>query len=323
LTTSTTAGTDGRFTFTGIEPVAGRNYVATADYQGVLYASAIAAFPGNTPALDLPLTVYETTADIGAVQVGRLHLVFDFASDGVVQVLELWLLSNTGDRTVFTADQGLIDITLPEGASGLSFDGGTVGDRFELTPTGFRDRRELVPGENTGEIIFSYNLPYDGSSKLDRQAPYPVMATVAMVSGEGPQVSGDGFTDMGLRQVSGMSLHTYQRGPAQAGETISLELSGQPTAAAAPSTSTQVAPVIAAAAALALALIAAVLIWFRPWRRRARPAPAAEQAGDEDAALWAIASLDYEFAEGKIDPASYQARRAELIRRAQEASHRD
>jgi mono/diheme cytochrome c family protein len=317
LTESQRVGPAGSFAFDGLEPTAGRSYVVTADYQGVLYATDIGELPAGSNDLELPLTVYETTTETKDVQVGRLHLLFNFPTKDVVQVVELWLLSNLGDRTVYGGDTGLIEVDLPPGATGLSLDGGTIGDRFELTPTGFRDRRELIPGENTGELVFSYNLPYDGSLDIVRRPAYPVAATVAMVPGGGPEVIGQGFTDTGLRQISGASLHSYERGPAQAGDEIALTLRGRAAAAGSAPTS-GVQPIVFGAAALVLALIGAGLIWFRPRRRAApaavQPATTVEPVPDEDRILWAIASLDNEFAAGKIDLASYQARRAELLK---------
>jgi mono/diheme cytochrome c family protein len=327
-------GAGGIFTFVGIEPTLGRAYVVTADYQDVLYASDIGELPDSAE-LELPLTVFEITAATEAVQVSRLHLLFDFPAEDVVQVVELWLLSNLGDRTVHGGETGAIEVDLPEGASGLSLDGGTIGDRFELTPGGFRDRRELVPGDNTSELVFSYNLPYDGSLDLVRQPAYPVAATVAMVSGDGPQVVADDFVDMGLRQVSGASLHSYERGPAQAGEAIALTLRGRPSAGGAAAAGVQ--PILLGAAALVLALVGAGLIWpsrpggppwlvartgFRPKRRHEEMDEGAalpDDEVDEDKILWAIASLDNDFAAGKIEPAAYQARRADLLRFVQTA----
>jgi mono/diheme cytochrome c family protein len=309
----------GAFAFEGIEPALGRVYVVTADYQEVLYASEIGELR-DTPELELPLTVFESTAATEAVEISRLHLLFDFPAEGVVQVVELWLLSNLGDRTVYGGETGVLEVALPEGASGLSLDGGTIGDRFELTPDGFRDRQELVPGENTGELVFSYNLPYDGSLELVRQPAYPVAATVAMISGDGPRVVGEQFTDMGLRQVSGASLHSYERGPAEAGDAIRLTLQGRPSfGGGAPS---DLQPIAIGAAALVLALVGAGLIWFRPKRERdeARETVGAFDAvDDEDKVLWAIASLDNDFAAGKIEAATYQTRRADLVRSLQTA----
>jgi mono/diheme cytochrome c family protein len=320
LTVSQPVGANGRFAFEGVAHAPGRVFVATTDYQNVLYASEIGQFASGEPTLELPLTIYESTEATDQVEVSRLHMVFDFPTDDLIQVVELWLLSNLGDRTVAGGESGAIEIALPEGASGLSLDGGTVGDRFELTAEGFRDRRELVPGANTGELVFSYILPYDGSREIVRRSAYPVAATVAMVTGEGARLDGDGFVDTGVREVTGARLRSYERGPAQGGEDITLTLRGRPRPAGGPS---QAAPLALGAAALLLAVIGAALIWFRP-RLAQRPAgpPAGEDSSDVERTLWAIASLDNEYAAGKLDSATYQARRSELVRRA-EAADRD
>lgn len=317
-TQSVTVGPDGLFAFEGLERATGRVYVVTTDYGGVLYASEIGELPIESDILELPLRVYETTADTGAVRVSRMHVLFDFPAEGVAQVVELWLLSNLGDRTVYDADRGALEVSLPEGASGLSLDGGAIGDRFELTDGGFRDRRELVPGENTSQLVFSYNLPYDRRMEFDRRAEYPVEAVVAMVPEGGPSVSGDGIQDMGPREVAGASLHTYELGAVPAGSDVTFTLRGRAGSGA--SSLTAAEPIGLGAAALTLALVTAGLIWFRPKRRATSSSTAAP--GDE-AILWAIASLDNEFAAGAIDAEAYYARRGELLRRAEEAAERD
>ena len=317
-TQSGTVGADGSFAFEGLERATGRVYVVTTDYGGVLYASEIGELPLESDILELPLRLYETTADTDAVRVSRMHLLFDFPAEGVAQVVELWLLSNLGDRTVYDGDRGALEVSLPQGASGLALDGGAIGDRFELTDGGFRDRRELVPGENTSQLVFSYNLPYDRRLEFDRRAEYPVEAVVAMVPEGGPSVSGDGIQDMGSREVAGASLHTYELGAVPAGSEVTFTLRGR--AVAGPSGIAAAGPIGLGAAALALGLVTAGLIWFRPKRRPASSPPAAP--GDE-ALLWAIASLDNEFAAGAIDAEAYHARRGELLRRAQAAAGRD
>jgi mono/diheme cytochrome c family protein len=307
LTTPLAGG--GSFSFTGLERVAARRYVATTEYEGVPYASEIAELDPAASVTDLPITVYESTPSPEAVRVSRLHLLFDFPDPNVMQVVELWLLSNGSDRTVVDSDQGALDVVLPEGASGLSLDGGTVGDRFELTPTGFRDRQAVTPGENTSELIFSYNLPYSKGLEFARKVDYPVEAVVAMTPDGGPQVTGNELQDLGVREVSGTGLHTYQMGPQPAGATIDLTFQGG--GASVTSQLASISPVLFGAAALLLALVAAGLIWYRP--RRAA-SPVADEP-DEEGILWAIASLDNDHAAGKVDEDTYRRRREELKRR--------
>jgi mono/diheme cytochrome c family protein len=182
FTQSTIAAADGRFSFDGLERTPGRVYVATTDFGGALYASEIGELPAETLTLELPLTVYKSTSATDALRVSRLHLLFDFPAEDILQVVELWLLSNLGDQTIAGSDEGAIEVALPAGATGLSLDGGVVGERFELTDSGFRDRREVVPGQNTSELVFSYNLPYDRRLEFARDVGYPIEAVVAMVA---------------------------------------------------------------------------------------------------------------------------------------------
>lgn len=317
LTLTAPVDPDGAFRFEGLERVPGRSYVVTGEYQGVLYASEIGELPAESAAVDLPLTVFEATAETDTIHVSRLHLLFDFPAEGTLQVIELWLLSNLGDRTVL-AEGGAIEVDLPAGAGALSLDGGAIGDRFELSEAGFRDRREVVPGENTGELVFSYLLPYDGRLDLVRRSRYPVAATVALIPEGGPRLSADGIVDMGVREVSGAVLHSYELGSIGAGGEIRLSLRGRVGAGGAGAS--EAAPIVLGASIFALALVVAAWIWLRPSTRLGRRA--APMTAEIDRTLWAIASLDNEFAAGKIDEATYRSRRADLLRRARQGEAR-
>lgn len=311
LAQTTTTDTRGRYQFPGIEVVAGRQYVLTTTYQDVLYASEIVEIPGTSATLDVPLQVFETTTNPDAIRVSRLHLLFDFPAEGVVQVVELWLLSNLGERTVYEPETGALEIELPEGATGLSLDGGTVGDRYELTSTGFRDRRPLTPGDSTGELVFSYNLPYTGRMEFARPVAYPVDAVVVLSPEGGPIVSGDGVEDRGVRDISGAGMHNYALPAVPAGGVVTLTLSGRIGGGLA--TPANTTSILFGLAGLALIAVAAVLFLRRPPPTGAGPKPAPVS---DDTVLWAIASLDNEFAAGRLAEDEYRRRRDELLRQA-------
>ncbi len=247
------------------------------------------------------------------MRIGRLHLLLEFPGEGVLQVVELWLLSNISDRTVVDP-QGAILVDLPAGAGGLSLDGGAVGDRFDLTETGFRDRRELIPGENTGELVFSYSLAYDGSLDFVRPVGYPVEAVVVLAPDGGPALTGEGLIDMGVREVGGTALHNYGLGSLGAGEAIALTLRGR---AFRSQTTPELLPIALGAGALLAALVGVALLWRGP---RRKPAPVSAPTDEDGTVLWAIASLDNEFDQGRIEAEVYRERRRELVRRIQGSS---
>ena len=324
LTETAPARADGTFTFVVTELVPGRLYVATVDYLGSLYASDIVHLTSDAPSASLPITIYETTTDASMVQVDRLHVLVSAPGEGVLQIVELWILSNPGDRTVIPPEGGNgLEGTLPEGAVNVSFDETTPGERFQVGEGSFFDNRPLPPGSGTGEWVFSYSLPYQRQLDLLRTAAYPIGSIVVLVP-EGLKVAADGLTDTGTRDVQGQSLHTYSLGAVAVGSEVRLRLSGQPAAAV---TVTPTSPWILGVAVLAVALIGAGLLWFRPRRQRHGDEEEEEEedgdAGESaDALMLALATLDRDFEAGKVAEADYRTQREDLKSRALEAMRR-
>ncbi|HSB90360.1 MAG TPA: c-type cytochrome [Anaerolineales bacterium] len=323
LTDSRPAKPDGTFTFEVAELTPGRLYVATVDYQGSQYASDIVHLSSDAPSATLPITVYETTTDTSTVLVDRLHILVTAPGEGVLEIVELWILSNSGDRTVIPSESRLgLEGTLPEGASNVSFDETTPGERFQVSGGAFVDKRPLPPGSGTGEWVFSYSLPYGRRLDLRRTAAYPI-GSVVILAPEGLKVAADGLSDTGSRDVQGQTLHTYSLGPISPGTEMALRMSGNPASAAA---ATPAAPWILGVAALGVAMIGAGLLWFRP-RRRPVEAEDEEPEGeiDEDNVdelVAALARLDQDFESGGVPEDEYRVRRETLKRRALEAMRR-
>jgi mono/diheme cytochrome c family protein len=303
----------GVFAFDIAELTPGRLFVATAEYLGSQYASNAVHLTSDPPNATLPITIYETTNDSANVQVDRLHLLVSNPGGGVLQIVELWILSNSGDHTVLAPEgKGGLEGFLPEGATQVSFDEATPGERFQQTDTGFTDLRPLPPGTDSGEWVFSYVLPFGRQLDLSRSSAYPIGSIVVLVP-EGMKVGGDQVVDAGSRDVQGQSLHTYSLGPIPPGVDFRLRLSGQPATSVGGLSSS---PWILGMAVLGVALIGAGLFWFRP-RRRGQAQPEAE--ADLDAMLVSLASLDREFEAGRIPEDDYRRRREALKRTALDA----
>jgi len=314
VTQTQSAKPDGSFAFKTLELTPGRLYVATVDYQGSLYSSEMIHLTADSPQAILPIAVYETTTDTSSVEIDRLHLLVSAPADGVLQIVELWILSNNGDRAVVPGESGTgLEGTLPEGASQVSFDEPTPGERFHAVNGGFSDVRSLPPGPDTGEWVFSYVLPFERRLDLNRASGYPIGSIIVLVP-EGMEVAAPGLVDNGSRSVQGETLRTYSLGPVEAGSGFSLRLSGRPTGSATP---TPAAEWILAVAVLGVALIGAGLLWFRP--RLARSGRADD---DADEMLMALATLDRDFEAGRMAEDDYQRQRQALKRRAMDALRR-
>jgi len=308
---STTAADDGTYVFTDVPAVEGRIYGVAVAYGDVLYFSDGTHLTDDGAAPDLPVTVYETTTDSAALSIERLHVLFDFAVVDQVQVIELWVVSNSGDHTVVAApSRGIIDVTLPTDATDLAFEVGSIGDRYIQTSDGFADTEPVLPGPATSQSIFSYWLPYDGSLTFLRPSDYPISAVVVLLPQDGVTAEGPGLQDLGAQQMGGQAVHSYAGGEIPGGQALEIELKGRPQAESSAGggwTNTAIG-----LGTLAVLLIAAGLWWFRPRVGPSRPEDTSE------ALLDAIADLDDALDAGRIDVAEHRKRRTALKQQLRE-----
>jgi hypothetical protein len=301
---------DGNFIADGLEIVPGRVFGALVEYQGVVYYSIGGHFMEDSPQLELPITIYETTADESDLAVERLHLIFDFSIEGLVEISELWLLSNSGDRTVVQAGgQNTIPITLPEGFSNLRFDT-TVEELYTITENGFVIHEPIRPDEPL-EVVFSFTLPYSRGLDFIQPLDLPVGAVVLLTEVEAPQIEGRGLQDLGTRDMGGLFLRSYALGAIEAGDQLNLKLQGSHPLAQVDSTSNLV---------IGLAVFGVVLIGagFGMWAWQRRSAVDMEPVSEDRPVrsradlLQAIARLDDAYEAGDLEQGDYEQQRAAL-----------
>jgi mono/diheme cytochrome c family protein len=325
-------GENGSFAFQDLEVVPGRLYVAALEYEGILYASEIAhlAMAGET--LNLPITIFETTQGTEAVSVDRLHLLFDFSHAGVVRVLELWVISNLGDKTIATPEgEGLLEISLPEGAGQPNFEDSALGERYLATETGFIDRMPLRPGAGMAQLIFDFEMPYRRRLDFSQAMNYPLQAAVVLVDEGGPKVRGEGVEDRGLMTVSDLQMQTYALGPLAAGEDVQFSVSGSAHPLIELGGENASRNLAIALGTLGIALIGVGGWWY--FTKREGQGVVTEQVGGGSAdagespreggasrqeLLQAMADLDDSYAAGELSEPEYRRRRQELKERALE-----
>jgi len=305
-------GPEGEASLEDVEAVPGRIFGALVEYQGVPYFSSGGHLPAEDPQLELGVTIYETTPDTDQIEAQRLHLIFDFSAEGLVEVSELWLLGTEGDRTVAArSGQLAIPIRLPEGFANLQFADATPG-RFTPTPDGFVLHEPVVPGASQ-EVIFSFTLPYERRLDFVQPVDYRVRAVVALTEEGAPELRGEGLEDLGTQPMGEFILHSYTMGSLEPGESLELMLRGRHPAA---QTTTGWLGWVLGGVALIAAGAAIALIW----RRAGRPeedleaeAPArAPEADARQRLLQALASLDDALEAGEIDAEEHAERRAAL-----------
>jgi hypothetical protein len=320
LTATTTVGSQGTFLFEDVEMPDGRAFIASLEYQGVVYSSDVSVAGSEAKDLSLPIPIYETTSDPSAVSVDRLHLLLEYGEPGVLHVVELYVISNLGDRTLIADQPGepVLTFILPEGATNLQFQDGVLGERFVEVPGGFGDMAAVRPAASQHQVVFSYDLPYDRKLELHQPVTLPVNAVVILLPEDGLKVSGESLQDMGTRDVQGLSYHLYSAQRLEPGSELRFTISGRPAIGSTGLVWGTNSSLMVGLIAFGLALVAAGAWLYIRSRARSDTEPGEEEPRglteeeDADTILDAILALDDQFQAGELPEEAYQARRAEL-----------
>ena len=208
FTADTPVGPDGIFAFEDVPIPEGRAFLASLEYDGVAYSSDIAVVDQETTSMVLIIPYYETTVDTSSLSVDRLHLLFEYLDPDMLRVVEMYIISNFGDRTVVASEEGqpVLSYSLPEGATNLQFQDGAVGERYVELADGFGDYTVVRPGASQHQVIYSYDLPYKSKLDFDRSIDLPVNAVIILLPEDGIKISGEQLNDMGTRRCAGKCL---------------------------------------------------------------------------------------------------------------------
>ena len=315
---TTTIRADGTFRFDGIDATRPAQYEPLTIYQNVPYFGGLDSaivLSEEQPEADVDIMIYETTQDSSGVRIERLHMVLDFDS-GQMQVAELYILSNDGDRAfVGTVEDGTLPLIVPPNA--LSFQPGGDSSRYLTLADGIADTMPIAPGVSTAESVVVYTLAYDGDLELGRPLPYDVDTVNILVPAEaGVEVTGEGIRPGGPFQARGASLDMYLADDLSAGSELTFRVSGEPlsglgTMNVSPARSSgpdQTTGIVIGLIALAGSAALAVAYWQGWLSSRFKSGARDRQA----VLLQAIADLDDEYDAGRLAEKPYRARRSKL-----------
>jgi mono/diheme cytochrome c family protein len=330
-TQTTALADDGTYQFDQVEMPDGRVFMATIDYDGTTYSSDIAIVESGNRDLDLPITLYETTSDASILVADRVHLFFEFADAETMRVIELWIMSNPTQQTlVANPDTGeTIHFSLPEGAVNLEFQDGVLGGRYLEKADGFADTLAVRPGSGSYQVLFAFEMPYDRKLELNQQITIPTNALVILVPQGSINVKADGLSDAGTRDVQGVQYQMYNGNALQAGDVLSLSITGKPAAGTGVSAGSQ-SDLLIGLGALGIVMIGAGVFLFMRNRNSA-----VEDDFEDDGAVTeplsensetlmeAILALDDLYKAGQLPEDAYHTRRAELKGRLRELLARD
>jgi len=323
FTTTTTLKQDGTFNFDQIEMPDGRAFLATIEYDGVLYGSDIAMAEEGNRDLQLPIQVFEATTDTSNLIVDRLHYFFESLGEDRLRVVELYVISNPANRTVVAPeeDQPVLTYELPADATNLEFQDGALGGRFVLTEDGFGETLPVRPGMGKYQLIFSYEIPFIRKLEFTRPVNLTTDAIVILVPEEGINIEGDTIQDAGIREVQGVRYKMYNGANVSAGGSLQFSISGQAVSPLTRITSGSNENLLIGLGTFGFVLILAGIWLFirnqKTNRREIHPSitvPSLSPA-DSETTIDAIIALDDLYQQGELPEEAYQQRRAQLKER--------
>lgn len=317
------SASDGAFLFTGVDLQPQYVYGTMAVFDGVTYVSQIVPPKEGSNQLQLDVPVYETVQDASAIQVDQMHVLFEFAADGL-QTTEIYALSNTGIRTVRDAvklDDGktaTMRYPLPKDADYIFFQPDTS-DRFVKFPGGFADTSPLLPGGQGDRFAVQYMVPYTLQGAFEYTAPVNIKAlNFLLPQGSGVTLKGDGLAGpQPVTLEAGKSYEVYALSDIRAGQSLHVTLSGNPAVGSKPAATRDLSlPLGLGGGFLGLALIAAGIWWWR----RPEPGDDDEEEGPGtdpgdatlDDLVARIAQLDHDHEQGKVAEEPYRLERSRL-----------
>jgi mono/diheme cytochrome c family protein len=311
-----TVAEDGVFGFKDLSAVPELIYYVFTEYQDVRYISeGVHILQGET-SVGPPLIIYETTDNVGALGVERLHIIFNVIAEELLEVTEVWVLTSSGDRTVVSSGgEGAVRVILPEDYGNLRFpDADLTQARFQMNEGGFSDHTPIIPGE-PAELVFTFTVPFENRLDFTQEMTLPVGAIVMLTAENGPTLEADGLQDMGIVNMGSFRTHNYALDSIAAGDTLRVRLRSGEAASIGDLIS---GPELA----IGIGILGGTLVligWW--WYRRSADSEEIEldaevTVKDHTILLEMIAALDDDFEAGKISEEEYYPRRASLKQEA-------
>jgi hypothetical protein len=321
---TTTTDAAGNFHFTGLATDQQDIYAASVTYEGATYTSDPISLAGDAHPPAITVLAYDATASPAQLGVGRVTLLIEKPSidAGTIRVVELFTMVNAGNQTFVGQPSasggmptGLLRFALPDGYTNLLAQDGFGGGQIIQVNRGFASTAPVLPGQS--QFSFSFTYPYDGThASLAYEAVYPTVQVVVLAPPD-VSLSLPGAKSLGTVSASGGKMQVWQAGPLLADKTATVSMSGLPV----PGQRPDFDPIWLYIVTGFLALVAFALVVYHLRRfslSRSMPAAIATAperlARDEkaDDLLRALARLDREHDERKLDDLAYRVQREAL-----------
>jgi hypothetical protein len=308
----------GRFEFAGLPAGEDRAYTLDAGFDGGTFPGGVVTIPSAGDVIEVTQRVWNTTTDPRAIVIQRNNMFLLKGDDGA-DVIEAYTIVNVSDEAYIgrggraestdepnkTPPVPTLSFSLPSGTEELQIADSSL-DIPELlsTETGVGITSAIPPNET--RITFAYSLRVNtGQVDLSRRALYPILNLG--VFAEPPFViESSRLEEDGDVTIDGTTYVRYRS------EDATTEGNAIPILATAQAESNNAL----IAGLIALGALLVVLVGFALLRRRSikDPQKPAEEPvdGDRHDLMVAIARLDLDYHNGKLDEEQWSSQRALL-----------
>jgi hypothetical protein len=303
---STQSDSMGIYSISDLPLVPGDQVYALADYGDRPYSSEIVTLGANTSSIDIPITIFETTADPTALQIAGWVIQVG-ADAGVLQVNQVIRLLNNGDRAYWTdtvaATGRFASLSIPVPANAQILSADITNPRYVIAADGqaILDTSPVLP-QREHLINISYSLPYAGQASIDQIVPIRFEGPLRVLAISETGVISDTLIRLGEQEIGGNIYQVYGTEMREANDSrFSFTVHG---AAVASSTS-----VIPAIFIIAGSILVTAVIGYRVYRRMTA------QSTQElllDGLVRQIAELDAAYQSQQIEQDIYDIRRQRL-----------
>ncbi|MDR3577543.1 MAG: c-type cytochrome [Anaerolineaceae bacterium] len=312
---------DGSYSFPNVPIVTGWTYLVSVKYNNQAFNSDLIRASDLQPGgqVTTVVNIYDSSTDASILSADRLHVILDFSNPGIMQVVELFIISNPTNRVIVPSQPGqpVLKFTLPAGASNLQFQDGVLGDRFVQTSDGFGDTQSVLPGSASHQVLFAYELPYQDGAALKLLVNLPVQTAMVMVPAGRIKVDSSQLVDTGQRSTQGVSLELYASGSLASGSSLFMTISNSTGGGLLGGGSTSL---IIAVIIFLLAVLTGVALILRQRNNRSvleAAVPSESNSGSRsddtmDSLMDGIIALDDMYQDGELPEEAYLKRRKEL-----------
>lgn len=323
-TIEATTQADGQYLFGDVPVNENAVYFVSTEYQERRFGSSSFVLSASTPAVDVPLMIYDATHDASVIRIASIVSQINPVAD-VLEVHQEILFTNVSDRVYTTENEirdgrfASVEIALPVGAvlAGLPSESRFVYNEETFTVT---DTLGVLPGSDHRIELF-YFVPYDNSAIIEYPVQYnlrgPVLTvvtqdTVRLISEQLPAIDSEISPNLqGTAYGANLSLNP--------GDLVRYELQGRAPSVGTSQdqtivTSDNLLPIILIAIGIIVLGISGLIYLSR---RGSSPSP---QSKDRliDGLVRQIAELDAQHEAGQINHDLYRQRREQLKARLAE-----